>query len=373
TARFGARAMMVASIVGFSTMMGIAAIAPTPEMFALCRLLSGIGLGAVMPTAISLTVEYSRRDRRQLNNALMFSGYSVGAILASTTGILALPHIGFRWMYAFGVLPLLLIPVILRVLPDSRSYLTKTGRSAEAQLLTDQYGLEPFIPADPSSTRSGLRGLFSRRFALPLGLFSAATFCGLLVIYGVNTWLPNIMNQAGYSIGMSLSFLAVLNAGAILGGITGAAVADRIGSKPIAILAFATATISTVLLSTGLPTWGLYLVVALLGLGTTGTQIIVTGWAAAFFPETYRTAAVGFVLGVGRLGAIVGPAAGGWITASALGYEWNYYTFATVALAGATTMALMPRIHRASTPVTTADDGQLSPAVAAPAGEGTRG
>lgn len=372
TARFGARTMMIASIVCFSTMMGMAAIAPTPEAFALCRLLGGLGLGAVMPTAISLTVEYSHRKRRQLNNALMFSGYSIGAILASTTGILVLPHIGFRWMYAFGLLPLLLVPFIHRVLPESRAYLTKTGRAAEATQLTERYGLEPFTPAEVSSMKPGLRELLSRHFALPLGLFTAASFCGLLVIYGVNTWLPNIMNQAGYSLGMSLSFLAVLNTGAIVGGITGSAVADRVGSKPVAILAFTVATTSTVLLSTGLPTWGLYIVAALLGVGTTGTQMIVTGWAAAFFPETHRTAAVGFVLGVGRLGAIVGPAAGGWITASALGYEWTYYTFAIVALAGATMMALMPPARRTPATVPASHGIRASTADAASIEEGAR-
>ena len=343
TARYGARAVMAGAIIGFSSMMGLAAIAPAPEAFALCRLLSGLGLGAVMPTAISLTIEYSRRERRQLNNALMFSGYPIGAILASSTAILVLPHIGFRWMYAFGLLPLLLVPIMWRILPESRAYLVRTGRDAEAAQLSDAYGLEPFAPVDPSTTNSGARALLTRRFAVPLALFTTATFCGLLVIYGVNTWLPSIMNEAGYSIGMSLSFLAVLNVGAIVGGVTGSAIADRVGSKPVAISAFLIATTSTVLLSTGLPTWGLYIVVALLGVGTTGTQIIVAGWAAAFFPETHRTAAVGFVLGVGRLGAIVGPAVGGWITASALGYEWNYYAFATIALAGAATMVLMPR------------------------------
>lgn len=349
SARFGARAVMVGSIISFSSMMGFAALAPSPEVFALVRFLGGLGLGAVMPTAISLTVEYSRRERRNLNNALMFSGYAVGAILASGTAIVVLPQLGFRWMYAIGLIPLLLVPAIWRVLPESRVYLIAQGRRSEADHLTEQYGLDDAAVRTRSQTDRSMRRLLARTHALPLALFTVATFCGLLVIYGVNTWLPNIMREAGYSLGMSLTFLATLNAGAIVGGIAGSVVADRIGSKIPAVIAFSIATTSTILISTGLPTAGLFVVVAMLGMGTTGTQIIVTGWVATYFPDALRTGAIGFVLGLGRLGAIAGPAIGGWITASALGYQWNYYTFAAFAVTGAVAMFLVPLARTAST------------------------
>ncbi|QII00311.1 aromatic acid/H+ symport family MFS transporter [Rhodococcoides fascians A21d2] len=348
TSRFGARAVMIWSIVGFSSMMGFADAAPTPELFAFVRFLGGVGLGAVMPTAISLTVEYSRRERRQLNNALMFSGYAVGAILASSTAIIVLPAFGFRAMYVIGLIPLLLVPIIWRVLPESRVYLTRHGREEAASELTELYVLEPVITHPPEEGRgSAYRVLFSRTYALPLTLFTVATFCGLLVIYGVNTWLPNIMREAGYSLGLSLTFLATLNIGAIIGGVLGSIIADRIGSKPPAVVAFLIATTATVLLSSGLPTAGLFVVVAMLGMGTTGTQIIVAGWVATHFPESVRTGSIGFVLGIGRLGAILGPAIGGWITASALGYEWNYYSFAVFAAIGAASMLFMPRVRTA--------------------------
>ncbi|MGY1883945.1 MFS transporter [Blastococcus sp. SYSU DS0753] len=347
----GRRKVMLASVTWFSVAMALTAAAPNAEIFGFLRFVAGLGLGGVVPTAIALTVEYSPKDRRQLNNALMYSGYSVGGIFAALAGLALLPETDFRVMYALGALPLVVVlPVAWRYLPESITFLMSKGRHEEARELAARYGivLDDVPPAAaPQGTSTDrlapVRTLFARRYLAATLLFAAASFCGLLLVYGLNTWLPQIMREAGYELGSSLAFLLVLNAGAIVGAIGASRLADRIGSKPVTVMAFGAATVSILLLSIDLPTALLFLLVAIAGLGSVGTQILVNGYVATHYPDTSRATALGWSLGVGRIGAVLGPVLGGLVVGSSLGFQWNFYLFAAFAVVGALLIASVPR------------------------------
>ncbi|MDT2006764.1 aromatic acid/H+ symport family MFS transporter [Rhodococcus opacus] len=347
--RVGARAIVLGSLISFSVIMGLTALAPNPEVFGLLRFLGGLGLGGVVPTVIALTVEYSPPSRRQFNNALMYSGYSVGGMLSALAALALLPENSFRIMYALGLLPLVtIVPLAWRYLPESAAFLAGKGRISEARALADRFGID--LPASSATTSNGsMASLVTGPRRIPLLLLVVASFCGLLLVYGINTWLPNIMRQSGYSLGSSLSFLLVLNLGAIVGALAASRAADRFGSKPVTVTSFLLAVVAILALGTGLPVSAAMAVVAVAGLGTVGTQILVNGYVATYFGENERAAALGLSLGLGRVGAIVGPILGGWIAASALGVEWNFYAFAAFAALGCLAVALVSR-SAASTP-----------------------
>lgn len=344
----GRRKIMLISVAWFSVAMGLSALSTGPEMLGILRFVAGFGLGGVVPTAIALTVEYSPRGRRQLNNALMYSGYFVGGILTALAGLLLLPHVDFRVMYALGALPLVLVlPVAWRYLPESVSFLVAKGRIDEAEALARQYQLDVTITQTTASPGRedrwiGVRTLFARQFLAATILFAAASFCGLILVYGLNTWLPNIMRQSGYALGSSLGFLLVLNVGGIVGSIGASRLADRIGVKPVAVGAFAGATLAVLLLSVNLPLALLFLCVAVAGCGT-GAQILVNGYVATYYPDRSRATALGWSLGIGRVGAIVGPILGGLIASSNLDVDWNFYVFAAVAILGSLLITAVPR------------------------------
>ncbi|WP_219537572.1 MFS transporter, partial [Nonomuraea guangzhouensis] len=155
------------------------------------------------------------------------------------------------------------------------------------------------------------------------------------------------MRQAGYPLGSSLQFLLVLNLGAIVGTIMVSFLADRFGSKIVTACAFLAATLCLYLLSLHLDTAVLMVCVAVAGLGSVGTQILVNGYVATHYPSSARATALGWSLGVGRLGAILGPLLGGWILGSGLGTEWNFYAFVLPALLGAIFIAAVPRVRAA--------------------------
>lgn len=348
----GRRKIMLASIIWFSVAMGLTALAPSPEMFGLMRFVTGVGLGGVVPTAIALTVEYAPAHRRNFNNALMFSGFSIGGVLAAFLAINLLPDHGFRVLFWIGMAPLLIVvPLAWKFLPESAAFLLARGQRAEAEALATRYGvpLPAAVPADDAGSKGAIATLFAGTRIIATVLFGAASFVGLLLVYGLNQWLPKIMTSAGYPLGSALTFLLVLNIGAVIGSLLVSILADKWGSKAVTVAAFGAAAISLSLLATKPGAGLLMLLVAVAGFGTVGTQILVNGYVATYYPASARATALGWSLGIGRIGAIIGPTYGAWLLASSNGIGWNFYGFAIPAIVGAAIIALVPANRPART------------------------
>lgn len=345
----GRRRIMLVCIAWFSTAMLLAAVAPTPELFGLARFIAGIGLGGVVPTAIALTIEYAHPRHRSTTNAVMFCGYSVGGIVAALTAIWVIPDLGWRAMFVIGaVLGLALLPLAWKLLPESASYLLSRGRVEEAHELAARYDLTLEAPDEANASGKvgalqGLVKLFAPRYVLGTVLFWLGTGVGLLLVYGLNTWLAQIMRTAGYELGSALGFLLVLNLGAIVGTPLLGAVADRVGSKQTTTGMFLVAGLCIYLLSYDLPAAVLYLLVAIAGACTIGTTILVNAYTANFYPAHMRATGLGWALGIGRVGAILGPIYGAYILDSGWGLDANFYAFAAPALVGALAMLLIPQ------------------------------
>jgi AAHS family benzoate transporter-like MFS transporter len=351
---FGRRKTMLFCISWFSIAMGLCAGAPSPELFGLFRFLAGLGLGGVLPTAIALTVEYAPTHRRNLYNALMFSGFVTGGLLSALLAIPLIPAFGWRVMFWIGVLPLVLIvPLAYKFLPESISFLLANDRREEAEELARRFDVPAEVATDPEqdasevSTRRNRLGalatLFSKKYVVATLLFWGATFMGLLLIYGVSIWLPDIMLRAGYALGSSIAFLLVLDIGGIAGVLVTSMLADRLGSKRVIVPSFLLGAVTIFLLSFQLPSLVLYALVAVAGVGVHGTQILINGYVATYYPAASRATALGWSLGIGRLGAILGPILGGLLAGSQLGLEWNFYVFAAVPLLGMLLISAVPR------------------------------
>ena len=153
-------------------------------------------------------------------------------------------------------------------------------------------------------------------------------FMSLLMIYGLNTWLPKFMTEAGFPLGSSLSFLLALNVGATVGAILMGWLADRWGVGRALILFFVIATISITSLGFATNMVLLYVMVAIAGAATVGTQNLTHSYTSQFYPITMRSTALGWALAVGRIGGILGPTIGGILLASNLTLQLNFMIFA---------------------------------------------
>lgn len=342
TDRLGRRRVLLGTTVWFSVAAGLCAVAPNPEVFGILRILCGVGLGGMLPTAIALTSEFAPAARRQLYNSVVQVGYSTGGVVATLIAIPVLPALGWEVMYLIGALPLLvLFPLAWWYLPESPAYLVARGRPGEARALATAYGLDPDDvlgrEAAPADGRGGLRGavaeLFGPTYRRRSVVFALVGFCGLLLTYGVGTWLPEIMRSSGFALGSALSFLLVLNLGNIVGSLLVARIADRFGSHRVVPVAFGTGAVCLGLMATSPPAVVLYLLVALVGFGAMGAQILVNGFVAASYPARIRATGLGWVVAFSRLGGITGPVAAGLVLASGAGVGWNFAFFAAFSTA----------------------------------------
>lgn len=350
--RIGRRKIMMAGVAWFSLGCAICAIATSPEFLGAARFFTGIGLGAVVPSAVALTVEFAPSNRRQLYNGLMLTGYSFGGIIASLAAIALLPDHGWRVLYGIGALCAIVLPVMYVWLPESVNYLVARGRDDEAAELAATYGLDlDAVRADQhqtatalnrSDSSSGYRQLLTSRYLPSLVLFVLVCFCAQLIGYGLSTWLPQIMRQAGYPLGSSLQFLLVLQVGAVLGMVGGSVLADRFGSKRVLVPFFLLGAISLLVLSRKADTAVLMIAVAGAGLGSIGSSSLTYGYIAARYPASCRGSAVGAAMGLGRIGSILGPMMGGWILGSSLAAHWNFYAFAIPAVLAAVIVIALP-------------------------------
>ncbi|SKC08657.1 MFS transporter, AAHS family, benzoate transport protein [Arthrobacter sp. 31Cvi3.1E] len=349
----GRKKMLLASMVIFTITQAGAAWAPTPELFGLFRLIGGLGMGGVIPVAAALTIEYSAPNKRSFNYGLMYSGYSLGIVAAALAALFVLPLGGWRAVIAIGAAPIVLLPVIWKFLPESLEYLETKGRRSEAKALAATLQIadyRPVVPAAPVANGGPadpwwktITTMFSRKYLRSTVFFWISLFCGLVLVYGLNTWLPSIMKKAGYDLGSSLTFLLVFSLASAIGGLLLGRAADKYGKKLILVVFYILGGLGIMLLVFPNTMVVNLLFVAFAGVGSISTSLVLTGYIADYYPAKVRGTATGWALSFARLGAISGPLIGGWIAGSKLPFEANFAIFAGIAVLAAGAVAMIPK------------------------------
>ncbi|MGO4189294.1 MFS transporter [Pseudarthrobacter sp. TAF60_1] len=349
----GRKKMLIASMLIFSLTQAGAAWAPTPELFGLFRLVGGLGMGGVIPVAAALTIEYSAPNKRSFNYGLMYSGYSLGIVAAALAALFVLPTGGWRAVIFIGAVPVLLVPVLWKFLPESLEFLESKGRKAEAKALAAKLHITDYVPVVPVASRQQgsspdpwwktITTMFSPAYLRSTVFFWISLFCGLLLVYGLNTWLPSIMKKAGYDLGSSLTFLLVFSLASAIGGLILGRAADKYGKKLILVVFYILGGLGIMLLIFPNTMVVNLLFVAFAGIGSISTSLVLTGYIADYYPAKIRGTATGWALSFARLGAISGPLIGGWIAGSNLPFEANFVIFAGIAMLAAGAVVMIPK------------------------------
>jgi AAHS family benzoate transporter-like MFS transporter len=340
----GRRRVMLVNLAWFSIGMGITATTQSVATFGLFRFFTGIGVGALVATVGALVAEFAPPGKRNRYNAIVYSGVPAGGVLAALTAIALGDVIGWRGLFWIGALPIvLLLPLAIRFLPESPKWLVSRGRFADVEAVCARTGIPVPAPEPVVEDKVGFPALASRRFAFPTALLGLMSFAGLLLTYGLNTWLPQIMGEQGYGKNYSLTFLLVLNLAAIGGGLAASYVADRVGAKRVVAATFVLAALALAALPLSMPAAVLFLAVGLAGIGTIGTQVLIYGLVSNYYPTNARAAGVAWCAGFGRLGGIVGPIVGGVLVGAGVGGSTAFQLFAAISLAGAVVALAVPR------------------------------
>ena len=348
----GRKKMLLASMAIFTLTQAGAAWAPTPELFGLFRLIGGLGMGGVIPVAAALTIEYSAPNKRSYNYGLMYSGYSLGIVAAALAALFVLPMGGWRAVVAIGAAPVVLIPIIWKFLPESLEFLESKGRKTEAKALATKLNISNYTPVVAVAPAAGVQAdpwwktittMFSKKYLRSTVFFWISLFCGLVLVYGLNTWLPSIMKKAGYDLGSSLTFLLVFSLASAIGGLLLGRAADKYGKKLILVVFYILGGLGIMLLVFPNTMVVNLLFVAFAGVGSISTSLVLTGYIADYYPAKVRGTATGWALSFARLGAISGPLIGGWIAGSKLPFEANFAIFAGIAVLAAGAVAMIPK------------------------------
>jgi MFS transporter, AAHS family, benzoate transport protein len=354
----GRRKLMLLSYAWFSVGMGVTALMTTTTGFGILRFVTGLGVGSLVATTGAIVSEFAPPGKKNLCNAVVYCGVPFGSLLSALLAIMLLGGLGWRGMFWIGALPIVtLLPLAFVKMPESPSWLLARGRLDEARVLSERTGV-PLDEAPPVAgaerERVGFAGLFTGGNLLPAVLLGFMSVTGLVLVYALNTWLPELMKRAGFSTQGSLAFLLVLNGGAVVGALIGSRFADRFGPKPVVAGCFLLGAVSIALLTLGLPIGVLLLFVAIVGLGTSGTQTLIYGFVANYFRTNVRGAAVAWCAGFGRLGGVGGPLLGGILVAAGLALNAIFYILAAIAVLGVVLTLLVPtrRTHELrSTPI----------------------
>ncbi len=350
----GRRKALLICVTWFSVFTALCGVVPSPELFGLCRFLAGIGLGGLIPVATALTLEYAPGHRRNITYTAMMASYNVGGLLAAGLAILLIPVFGWQVMFFIALVPLVIVvPLGLKYLPESISFLVAQNRRREAETLSRRFGVPLQEVAKTVEKEEeiavhegrfhGLKTITSKIYLLRSVAFWAASFCGLMLIYGFSTWLPGVMTEAGYSVGSALSFLLLFQGGAVIGNLVAGGLADRFGTKIICGLFFAIAAIGIALLSVKMPLVLTYLFAGVAGAGVFAAMVLVYSYIGQYYPASSRATALGWAAGIGRAGAIVGPILGGFLVGAGLAVPWGFYSFAIAGVIAALIIFLLPR------------------------------
>lgn len=310
--RFERKHVFIASVTWFSIFMFLCAFATNPILFATLRLLNGLGLGALLPIAAAITQEAAPQAKKNLAYVTMQSGYPIGGVAASLTAMWILQHHSWHGMYLIGILPL------VTIIPAAMYYLPNTGHQ----------------PAKHAATR-GLRLIFAPGYRRSTVVFWMMSYSSLLFVYGANTWLPSLMRENGHTNTSALNFLLAFNVGGIVGGLIGGWACDRFSAPRVVSLSFVLGAAAVASFATHADSALLLVLATLAGYGAIGTQTLINSWATRFYPEAARTTGVGWVLGIGRIGGIVGPYLTGVFIVFTAGGAGAFLLFAAIACVGA--------------------------------------
>ncbi|MGO3857711.1 MFS transporter [Neisseriaceae bacterium CLB008] len=350
--KLGKKKVITVCVLVFSIFTFLCAFATSPGQFGLFRFIGGVGLGGVMPVVTSLTSEYSPKRRRSLMVGLMFSGYSVGGMLAAVLGIFVIPILGWQSMFYIAAFPIFLLPFILKQLPESATYMVQTQQwdklGAALQKLNPNHRHEmgmtyshPSVAKGNAKARIVIGDLFLDGRLLSTLMLWAMCFMSLYVVYGLTSWLPRLMVQAGYPLGSSLSFLFTVHLGTVLGALLGSWLMDRFSGRNVLVAYLFTAAVAIAALGYASSSVVLYSLLLVTGATTIGSQIGLYAFIVRFYPMTMSSTGMGWALGIGRIGAIIGPFTVGILFDLNLTLQQNFFSFAVPALLASIFMSMV--------------------------------
>ncbi|HVB86350.1 MAG TPA: MFS transporter [Candidatus Dormibacteraeota bacterium] len=327
--RWGRRWPVISSTLLFAAFSILTAHASSFRELLIFRFLTGVGLGGAMPNVVAIASEYSPKRLLPLFVAALFAGMPLGGFICGMASSLLIPTLGWRSVfYLGGILPLAIAVLSIAKLPESVRFLSARGIGSDtvARIMAK---IAPEIATNPAAFSatvetqrkgSAVKSLFSDGRALGTIFLWIPFFMNLLILYFVVNWLPALLRESGMSVANGVTATALFSLGGIVGSLAEGPLMKLFPASWLLVVEFILC--AGLIGALGGTATSLFLVEGLaflLGLMVTGAQAGINVLAASFYPTAIRSTGLGWALGVGRIGSIVGPLLAGTM----LSFGWQ--------------------------------------------------
>jgi MFS transporter, AAHS family, 4-hydroxybenzoate transporter len=357
--RFGRKWVLVMALAFFGLFSLLSTHATSLSQLTILRFLTGLGLGAAMPNATTLTAEYCPAARRSLLITLMFSGFTLGSAGGGFVSAALIPQFGWQSVFFVGgIAPLALAVILTRALPESIQYLVARGDARHLAVASIVHRIDPlakieadtrFVSPEKKNERTSLRVLFDNRLGFGTVALWVAFFMGLVVIYLLTSWLPTLMTVSGLGVERAALIGAMFQLGGTVGALAVSWCMDRYNAHLSIALSYLLGAAMLVLIAQAPSNLiALSVLVFMAGFFMSGSQTSMSPLAADFYPTVGRATGVSWMLGIGRFGAILGAFAGGFLLSLGWSFQPIMGALAVPAAFAAVAILLKMRVYQRS-------------------------
>lgn len=321
--KIGRKSILIGSVILFGVASLFAAYSTDLSALIIWRFITGLGLGGAMPNAITLTSEYSPTKRRSSLVTLMFCGFTIGSALGGIVSAQLLPSLGWHGILLIGgILPLLTVPFLIFLLPESLRFMVLKNRSiykieqVMRRIAPHMPVLPQLIPTQNETNKVGIKDLFSRQYAIGTFLIWCTFFMSLLIIYMISSWMPTLLTNYGFNLKNASWVTSVFQIGGTIGAILIGYMMDKIDSTKVLSIAYVLGAAFLICLGLGIEQANIVLLLLGMfgvGVGISGSQVGVNAFSSGFYPTHCRATGVSWANAAGRSGSVVGSIIGGWL------------------------------------------------------------
>nr|WP_041474516.1 aromatic acid/H+ symport family MFS transporter [Erwinia sp. Ejp617] len=326
--RFGRRLIIIYSVCGFGLCTLGTAFSQNLDQMMFLRFMTGLGLGAAMPNVGTLVAEYSPERQRAFLVTVVFCGFTLGAASGGFAASWLIPHYGWNAVLMMGgILPLMLVPLLLRCLPESvRFMIARNAPAAQIRQIVEK--MRPGIISESTvftrnelaAGESAIKVVLSRRYLFGSVMLWGSYFMGLFLVYLIGSWLPSLVKDAGMTVSQAALVTAVYQAGGTAGSLFAGWMMDRFNANLALAGIYFCGAIATVCIGyVPADTLMLSSIAFCSGFCLNGANTGMNALSANYYPTQARATGSSWMHGVGRVGAILSAFAG----AQMLSLGWN--------------------------------------------------
>lgn len=301
----------------------------------LLRFISGLGIGGMLASVSTLASEYAPNKSKDFWVSFVMSGYPIGAVVAGLIAAEVIPNYGWRAMFqTAGIATLITIPLILFFCSESLEYLVKSNAKNSLEKVNgilSKMKIEPFetLPFVEQKMNSGsVVGLFNGQLKMQTILLWLAFFMAFAPLYFLVSWIPKLTTLAGMPETLGIYSGTVFNLGSFVGIIALGGISLLLGLRRSIFIFFALAAALMMLFGSFSGSVMVLVMFGLIGFAIQGGFVGLYPIAARIYPTEIRTTGVGWAIGAGRLGAVIGPVIAGYLVGAGLSITTNFIIFA---------------------------------------------